>query len=1054
MDKQNQIPDWENSKIFNTNKEPAHSTLIPFESVDKALGKREDSPYFKSLNGIWKFNWVKSPSERPENFYKLDFKVDNWEEIDVPSNWQMRGYGIPIYTNKKYPYSINTKDIPKIDHNYNPVGSYKRYFNIPSNWKERKIFIHFAGVKSAFYIWINGKKVGYSQGSMTPAEFNITEYIKTKNNVLAVEVYRWSDGSYLEDQDMWRFSGIFRDVYLYSTPKVHIRDFFARCELDENYEHAELKVTVKVIHYGKEDAEHNKVELSLLDNEKRLVNSEILMNKAFSIKPGTEHLMELQATIKYPKKWTGETPYLYDLFLSLKNSKDQIIEVEHCKFGFRKIELNTQGSFLVNGKSIIFKGVNRHEHDPDHGRAIPYDRMIQDIMLMKQNNINAVRTSHYPNHPKWYDLCDEYGIYVLDECNLESHGLREIIPGSDPNWTEACVDRMVSMVERDKNHPCVVMWSLGNEAGMGENFKIMKIETLKLDPTRPIHYEGDYNREIADVISFMYMSPKQLERAAKKPGRTGKITNPKPIVLCEYAHAMGNSLGNFQEFMDVYESYSNAIGGFIWDYIDQGLRKISDKGDEFWAYGGDYGDEPNDGTFCINGIVMPDRKPNPALYEVKKVYQNVKIYSLDLLEGKLIIYNKFNFISLDDFITKWELTANGKVIQQGLFDRLNISPNEKKELKASFHEPKFEPNTEYHLKVITSLGKNKLWAEKGHIIAWDQFKLPYISPKECISINAVTDIRIDDLKGIYNIKGEDFNISLGKKTGAIESYIYKNIELFKSPLIPNFWRVPTDNDLGVIDFTQFLGVPDLTRYSITSFDFSWKNTSKNRTVKDITFEKVNRNSLRVFVLFNIDNSEEDMAFTYTIFGDGNIVIKSSIRPSINMARFGMQLTIPNKFDKITWFGRGPHETMLDRKTSGSLGIYTGKVEELIHNYIRPQENGNRTDVRWIALTNEEDIGLFLSDMGGTYLSISAWPYSSEDLELANHTYDLPKREFNTLNIDFKQQGVGGDIPAMAVLHKKYKLKKNEEYSYTFRIRGYSKDKGDFNSLFKKIPPVQ
>ena len=1050
------IRDWENSKIFKRNKEPAHSTLIPFESIDGALGKGEESPYYKSLNGIWKFNWVKNPSERPKDFYTEEFKANKWEEIDVPSNWQMRGYGIPIYTNKEYPSSIDTQNIPKIDHNYNPVGSYRRDFKIPNNWKEREIFIHFGGVKSAFYIWINGKKVGYSQGSMTPAEFNITKYLRANNNVLAVEVYRWSDGSYLEDQDMWRFSGIFRDVYLYSSPKVHIRDYFARCELDENYKHAKIKVSVKLIHYGKDAAEQHKVEISLLDNEQHFVNSKILIDDVFSIKPGTEHLIELQAKIKDPKKWTGETPNLYDLFLILKNSRDQITEVEHCKFGFRKIEINNQGSFLINGESIIFKGVNRHEHDPDHGRAITHDRMIQDLILMKQNNINAVRTSHYPNHPKWYDLCDEYGIYVIDECNLESHGLREIIPGSDPNWTEACIDRMINMVERDKNHPCVVVWSLGNEAGMGEIFNIMKKEALLLDSTRSIHYEGDYNHEIADVNSFMYMSPKQLERnlrrsSKRKMSKTGKITHPKPVVLCEYAHAMGNSLGNFQEFMDIFEKYPHAIGGFIWDFIDQGLRKITDKGEEFWAYGGDFGDKPNDGNFCINGIVLPDRKPNPALHEVKKVYQNVKFYSLDLLGRKLTIHNKYNFISLDEFIIKWELTANGEVIQQGLIDNLNIGPREKKELIVSFHKPKLEPNTEYHLKMITSLGKNKFWAEKGHIIAWDQFKLPYISPKEYIPINTVPEILIYDLENIYSIKGEDIKISLGKKTGAIESYIYKNIELFKSPLVPNFWRAPTDNDLGVIDFTQYLGVPDDTRYSITSFDFGWKNTSKNRTVKEIKFEKVNNNILKIFVLFNIDNSEEEMSLTYTIFGDGNIVIKSSIKPSKNMARFGMQLTIPKEFNLLTWFGRGPHETMLDRKTSGSLGIYAGKVGELIHNYIKPQENGNRTDVRWAALTNEEDIGLFVSDIGGTHLNISAWPYSLEDLESADHTYDLPKREFNTLNIDYKQCGVGGDFPAMAMLHKKYVLKKNEEYSYVFSIRGYSKDKGDFNSFFKKIP---
>jgi len=1046
----NDIPEWENSKIFGINKEPAHSTLIPFESPAGALGKWEDSPYFISLNGTWKFNWVKTPSERPENFYKEEFKVDNWEEIDVPSNWQMRGYGIPIYTDVNYPYSINTQIIPKIDHNYNPVGSYRRKFNIPTNWKGREIFIHFGGVKSAFYIWINGEKVGYSQGSMTPAEFNITKYLKNDNNILAVEVYRWSDGSYLEDQDMWRFSGIFREVYLYSTPKVHIRDFYVRCVLDENYEHAILKVRIKNFNYGKTDEEQYKIGLSLLDKEKRFIDSEILMGETFGIKSGTEHLIELKAKIENPRKWTGETPNLYDIIIVLKNSKNEIIEVEHCKFGFRKVEISEVGSFLINGKPIIFKGVNRHEHDPDHGRAIPYNRMVQDIILMKQNNINAVRTSHYPNHPKWYELCDKYGIYVLDECNLETHGLWDKVPRSDPNWTDACIDRMVSMVERDKNHPCVVIWSLGNEAGMGENFKIMKNEALKIDSTRPIHYEGDYKQEISEVISSMYFSPKQLERNLKRntagtPGRMVKLSSPRPYVLCEYAHAMGNSLGNFQEFMDVFEKYPNAIGGFIWDFIDQGLRKVSDKGEEFWAYGGDYGDEPNDKNFCINGIVLPDRKPNPSLFEVKKVYQNIKFYPVSLLEGKLVIHNKFNFISLDDFITKWELTANGKVIQQGFIDSLNIGPSEKKELMVPFREPNLEPNTEYHLKMIMSLGKNKLWAEKGHVIAWDQFKIPYNTLKESSSLQELPEIALDNLKESYVIKGDEFKIRIGKETGVLETYVYRNIELLNTPLIPNFWRAPTDNDLGLIDFSK---------QSFPSFDFSWKDTSKNRTVKDITFEKVNPNIIRVFVLFAIDNSEEDMALTYTVYGDGNIVIKSSIKPSINMARFGMQLTIKNEFNQLTWFGRGPHETMLDRKTSGAIGIYSGKVDELIHNYIRPQENSNRTDVRWAALTNKESIGLFVSDIGGTYLSISAWPYSLEELELAKHTYDLPKREFITFNIDYKQQGVGGDIPALASLHKKYILKSNEEYSYTFRIRGYSKDKGDFNSLFKKIPPLE
>jgi len=1046
----NSIPDWENSNIFSLGKEPAHSTLIPFESVDEALGKWEDSPYFKSLNGNWKFNWVKSPSERPENFYKKEFKVDDWEEIDVPSNWQMRGYGIPIYTNDKYPISINTKDIPNIDHNYNPVGSYRRNFEIPLNWKKREVFIHFAGVKSAFYIWVNGRKVGYSQGSMTPAEFNITKYLKIGIYVLAVEVYRWSDGSYLEDQDMWRFSGIFREVFLFSTPKIHIRDFFVICELDENYEHAILKVKVKIYNFGKEEVKQNKVEIILLDDEQHLVKSEILKSEAFTIKSNTEHLMELQVNIENPRKWTGETPILYDLILKLKNLKNQIIEVEHCKIGFRNIEIDDKGSFLINGESIILKGVNRHEHDPDHGRAVPYNRMIEDIVLMKRNNINAVRTSHYPNHPQWYDLCDKYGIYVVDECNLESHELRTTLPKNLPEWTKACVDRMVSMVERDKNHPSVVIWSLGNEAGMGNNFKIMKEETLKIDTSRPIHYEGAYSQEIVDIISSRYLSPKQLERNLKKntagyPGIRVKLKNIRPYILCEYAHAMGNSLGNFQEFMDVFEKYPNAIGGFILDFIDQGLRKVSDKGEEFWAYGGDYGDEPNDSNFCINGIVLPDRKPNPALFEVKKVYQNIKVHPLNLIEGKVLIHNKFDFITLEDIKINWELTANGTIIQNGSVEKLEIEPGEQKETIIPFQKPNLEPNTEYHLKIRSSLKNSMLWAEKGHILAWDQFKVPYGTVKEIVKLEDFPELVINDLEEFYEISGDEFKLRIGKISGVLESYIFKNIKLLNSPLIPNFWRAPTDNDLGLIDFAE---------QSAPSFDFSWKDTSKNRIMKDITYERVNHNIIKILILFTIDKSEQDMSIQYTIHGDGSIIIKNSIRPSINMARFGMQLTVPNQYNQLTWFGNGPHETMLDRKTSGALGIYTRKVDELIHNYVKPQENGNRTDVRWAALTNEEDIGLFISDIGGTHLSISAWPYSLEDLELANHTFDLPKREFITFNIDYKQCGVGGDIPAMAMLHKKYKLKGNEDYTYAFRIVGYSKEKGDFNSLFKKVLPLE
>ena len=656
--KTNPVIDWENSEMIGQNKESAHNTLILYPDIKSAIGGIKKSPFYKTLNGKWKFNWSKNPSERPLDFYKVGFNSDGWKEIPVPSNWQLEGYGVPIYTNFIYPHSINIKQIPGIDHQNNPVGSYRTEFTIPKEWEDREIFIHFDGVQSAFYIWINGEKVVYSQGSMTPAEFNITRFLKKDSNILAVEVYRWSDGSYLEDQDMWRLSGIYRDVYFFSTPKLHIRDFFVFCDLDVGYKDAELKIRAKIRNYSEKKLEGNRIELILLDASHNIVGSEPLVAAGIPpVQPSKEIEINLQTNIKNPNKWSAEKPYLYEVILTLKNYKGELIEVERCKFGFRKVEFKNNGEILINGKSIIFKGVNRHEHDPDHGRAITYDRMIQDIKILKQFNINAVRTSHYPNHPKWYELCDEYGIYVLNECNLESHGLRHILPKSDPKWTNTVVDRMVRMVERDKNHPCIFMWSLGNEAGSGDNFIKMKKAALEIDPTRKIHYEGDNDLIVSDVFSSMYTPIKDLEKSGRLESvklivpESKKITpqmyKGMPRILCEYAHSAGNSTGYLQEYMDIFEKYENCVGGFIWDFIDKAFRKKDEKGNEFWAYGGDFGDEPNDRHFCINGIVTPDRKPNPALYEVKKVYQNVKVYPIDLALGKVKVHNKYKFINLN-----------------------------------------------------------------------------------------------------------------------------------------------------------------------------------------------------------------------------------------------------------------------------------------------------------------------------------------------------------------------------------------------------------------------
>ncbi|MHA1435932.1 MAG: glycoside hydrolase family 2 TIM barrel-domain containing protein, partial [Promethearchaeota archaeon] len=802
--------EWENCEIIGENKEKPHCTLIPYPDINSALRlKKEDSIFFQSLNGNWKFNWVKKPSDRPVNFYKIEYDSSNWNDIIVPSNWQMKGYGIPIYTNIKYPYSLKKKKIPNIDHNYNPVGSYRTEFSIPKTWQNREIFIHFEGVKSAFYIWINGQKVGYSQGSMTPAEFNITNYIQEGQNLLAVEVYRWSDGSYLEDQDMWRFSGIYRDVYLFSSPKVHINDFFIYCDLDDNYTDGILNFKAKIQNYYDNFIKNYSIELILYDKDANIVGLNPLMKKQVDIEAKKEVEIELQAEVKNPKKWSAEIPNLYNIILVLKNSSGEIIEVEHCKFGFRKVEIKNS-QIYINGVPIIFKGVNRHEHDPDHGRAIPYERMLQDIKIFKRNNINAVRTSHYPNYPQWYNLCDEYGIYVIDECNLESHGLRRKLPKSDPKWEKACIDRMVSMVERDKNHPSIFMWSLGNEAGFGENFKKMKDAALKIDKTRPIHYEGDYRLKISDVFSTMYTLINQLEKSGqfKKTQSSYPIYlvkpkqyKDKPRILCEYAHAMGNSLGNFQEYQDVFEKYDNIIGGFIWDFVDQGLRKISEDGKEFWAYGGDFGDQPNSKQFCCNGIVLPDRTPNPSLYEVKKVFENIKVHPVDLLNGIIEIQNKFNFLTLDHFDIKWALTENGEKIQEGKLPKLSSKAGEKQEVKIPFKKPEIKPKAEYYILIKFLLSKNTIWAEKGYIVAWDQFKIPYVSiPLPKINIDILPEIIINEFPNKVLIKGKDFKVIIGKKTGAIESYQFNETEYIIKPLVPNFWRAPTDNDLGIAKF--------------------------------------------------------------------------------------------------------------------------------------------------------------------------------------------------------------------------------------------------------------
>ncbi|MFX0098432.1 MAG: glycoside hydrolase family 2 TIM barrel-domain containing protein [Candidatus Hodarchaeota archaeon] len=1051
--------DWENSEMIGQNKEPAHATLIPYPDIESAQEKPNytehernyNSPYYQTLDGNWKFHWVNKPADRPADFYKVDYDVKGWDDIPVPSNWQLQGYGIPIYTNVRYPYSVKKDKLPEpsIDHEYNPVGSYRREFTVPEEWlkSKRQIFIHFDGVKSAFYIWVNGEKVGYSQGSMTPAEFNITNLVKEGTNVLAVEVYRWSDGSYLEDQDMWRFSGIYREVFLFATPAIHLRDFFIKMFFDGMYTDTKLTLKAKIKNYGSVDASGYKLEAMIFDDGKNKYGNSLV--GSVDVKAGEEALLELSDKYERPRKWNAEIPVLYQMVLLLKNANDEVIEVEQTRFGFRQIEImNSQ--LLLNGIPLYFKGADRHEHDPDEGRAVPLRRMIQDIGIMKKHNLNAVRTSHYANHPIWFELCDKYGIYLIGEANVESHELRDTIPASEPIWKAASVDRMLSMVERDKNHPSIILWSMGNEAGFGDNFKAMYKAAKEIDPTRFIHYEGDYAMEVADVQSTMYSPIEKMEVFAKYEdfkGHNLKAENykGKPVMLCEYEHAMGNSCGSFQEYIDLFEKYANVIGGFIWDFVDQGLRKKDDQGREFWAYGGDYGDEPNDKSFCINGLVGPDRLVHPHLIEVKKGYQSIKFEAVDLSKGQIKIINGYQFQNLDFVVPSWEITADGQLIQAGTLEPLSLPPGEKNTITIPFDKNYFgspsnlNPGEEYYLRVKFNLKDDWSLAPAGHEMAWAQFKLPFKSPEPAeIDASTLGKVGLEETGELFIVSGERFMASFSKANGMLVSYIIDGKEYLTSSLKPNFWRASTENDkAGRMSFWFGYCAPD---FQEETEEFQGINAEKlpSGVVKLTTVIKK--------VLSDDDDELGDYKITYHVLGNGAIAVDNEFELAGIFPRLGMQLEMPGKYKNMVWLGLGGHETYWDRKNSGTMGLFSAKVEDQIHEYVVPQENANKEEVRWLAMLDGGQEGLLFT--GDGLIGGSAWPYTLETLEKALHINELlPYSENITVNIDHKQMGIGGG--GCGMLPPETFMPGPGKYKYHLLIRPYSPNMGDLSIIARQ-----
>ncbi|AQT67998.1 Beta-galactosidase [Anaerohalosphaera lusitana] len=1028
--------DWENSEMIGQNKLAPHTTMVSYDSKEAALRQScEESPFYLPLNGQWRFNWAAVPAERPAEFYKLDYNVSGWDMISVPSNWQLEGYGVPIYTNITYPFKV---DPPRVtsepDRSYtayknrNPVGSYRRTFQVPENWDRREVFIHFAGVKSAFYVWVNGKRVGYSQGSMLPAEFNVTEFVTSGENIVAVEVYRWSDGSYLEDQDMWRLSGIYRDVYLYSTPRLHIRDFYVRGDLTDDYTDGVLRVDAEVISYGEGKAEAPVLEAALYEKgslgatldvpaEPKKIFSVDIESDNGSFDPDETIKYEFSKTMKEPKQWSSETPNLYTLVLNLKNSDGETIEATSCDVGFRKVEIKG-GELYVNGESVLLKGVNRHEHDPEHGRAVGTDLMIKDIKLMKQNNINAVRTSHYPNAPEWYRLCDQYGLYVMDECNVESHGIsygKEILPGSDPKWTKAVVDRMRRMVERDKNHPSVILWSLGNEAGHGDNFVKMVSAAKQIDSTRPFHYRQ--MNSAVDMDSQTYKTPAWIvKRAKSKPGR--------PFLLNEYAHAMGNSMGNLQEYWDAIEKYPCLIGGFIWDWVDQGLVKTSPSGEKYWAYGGDFGDVPNKENFCINGIVRPDRSPNPSLYEVKKVYEYIDVDSIDVRRGVFAVSNKYDFVDLSFLDVGWELSEDGEVIHKGKVPALSVPSNGSQEITVPFAKPAVKAGAEYWVKLTFRLANDASWADAGHVVSWEQFQVPFDAPKQRADIETMTELMLKETANDVIVSGVGFNLTIDKGTAALESYKYKGTELLVSPLRANFWRVPNDNDRGE---------------GFEEKSIAWKKAGSDQEVIAISSSVIAGQIVRIDAKSRLPLDDTFCRYRYTVYGNGNVVVETELSIGENapeLPRLGMTTQMPKQFANVRWLGRGPHETYWDRRTSGAFGLYEADVSDLTHLYVRPQENGNRTDTRWLTLTDDQGLGLCIAGMDR--LDFSAWPYTANELEEAEHVHELPMDGDITVNVDYRQRGVGGNNSWGLSPLKKYRLLE-KQYDWRFRLCPIAED---------------
>lgn len=1023
--------DWENPQLFAKNRLAPRSYFIPYADECAALAQdRAASDRFVLLNGTWKFHLSPTVQQAPADFVKIEFDDAQWGDMPVPGMWQLNGYGKPHYTNVNYAFPVEPPFVPT----ENPTGCYRRVFTLSDQQiKHRNVILRFEGVDCFFTVWVNGREIGLSKGSRLPSEFDITKHVHAGDNLIAVRVTKWADSSYMEDQDMWWLSGIFRDTYLLLRPTTSVRDLHLVTSLEDNYKTGSLDAKVEVT-----AAKGAQVEIKLYDASGNVVATEK--------KPAAD---ETKFQVKVPNalRWSAETPNLYTLVTTLLDAKGAALEAVPQRIGFRKVEIK-DGVILFNGDHVIFKGVNRHETHADLGRSVSLESMLHDVLTMKRHNVNSVRTSHYPDDPRWYDLCDEYGIYVMDECDLETHGFGfkyDDDPLKNPDFKDACVDRMVRMVHRDKNRACVFMWSLGNESGLGANHYAMRDAAKAIDPVRPIHYEGDNKLEVSDVFSKMYAGPEEIERIQKgeeDATHYGMTLKPeayknKPFVLCEYVHAMGNGPGGMTEYWETLNKSPRTQGAWVWEWIDHGLRARTPDGTEYFAYGGDFGEDIHDGNFVCDGLLFPDRTPTPGLIEMKKVYEPVVTSAVDLGKGVLKLTNRRNHESIDDLSIGWSLLCDGGVIASGTVATPKILARKSADITIPLVKPAMlKAGSVYHLNLSLTLAADAKWAQRGHVVSTAQFELPWKAPSRIVHRASMRPLTMVESEHAVHITGSSVEVTFDRVLGVISALKHHNTPLLTSGPRVNFWRATTDNDRG----GWGPGGPMAKQWH------DHRLHQYRPRVVDVQIKQLDKTAAQATVKLRLappafHRRGFNETTVYTFLGSGDILIDTHLVPEGEMPpqlpRVGLMMGLHRQFDQVQWLGRGPGESYSDTKSANLIGHYRATVDQLFTNYVFPQENGLRSDCRFVALTNLRGQGLLAA--GCPSLHFGASRYTPQDLEQAKHPYELKKRDDITLILDHAHNGIGTASCGPGVFDQH--VLKPQEFRFAMRLRPFSIDNG-------------